>query len=113
MYKLELAITRMENFIYKIYPRLAKYPKFERYALCQSIRNEMTEITKCLSMANKVKSKLLYYLNEAEGHLESLKIFLKISVKYKYISIGFFKQLDLELSEVGKNISDVFKAQQK
>ncbi len=65
---------RVEQVLYNLYPRLIKYPKSEKYSLCQSIKNTLFEMLKYISLGNSVKSKRRAYLQEADGHLQVLKV---------------------------------------
>lgn len=91
--------------MYKIYPRLVNYPKSEKFSLCQHIKENIFELLKYISLGNSVKSKRLVYLQEADGHLQVLKVLIKLSKERRYISIGFFKEIDLELTEINKMLS--------
>lgn len=64
-------------------------------------------------MANSVKTKRLQYLQEADGHLQVLKVLIKLSKQRKYISVGFFKELDLELTEINKLLSGYIRSVNK
>ncbi len=96
--------------LYNFYPRLIKYPKSEKYSLCQSIKNTLFEMLKYISLGNSVKSKRRAYLQEADGHLQVLKVLVKLSKQRKYISLGIFEELDLELTEINKMLSAYIKS---
>ncbi len=94
---------KAEELLNKVYPRLVNYPKSEKFSLCQHIKENFFELLKYISLGNSVKSKRLVYLQEADGHLQVLKVLIKLSKSRKYISIGFFKEVDLELTEIKRN----------
>lgn len=96
---------KTEELLYKIYPRLSKFPKAEKFSLCQSIKENFFELLKCISLGNSVKSKRKIHLQEADGYLQTLKVLMKLSKQRRYISEGFFKELDLELTEINKLLS--------
>lgn len=96
---------KTEELLYKVYPRLANYPKSEKFSLCQSIKNSFYELLKYISLGNSVKSKRKAYLQEADGHLQVIKTLIKLSKQRKYISVGFFKEIDLALTEINKILS--------
>lgn len=96
--------AKSEHLLYRIYPALKNFPKAEKYALSQQIKNSFFELLKNISLANKVKSKRKNYAQEADGILQVLKVLIKLACKEKYISKGFFKEIDLELTEIGKMI---------
>ena len=96
---------RTEYLLYKIYPRLVNYPKSEKFALCEHIKNNFFELLKYIALADNVRSKRMIYSQEADGHLQVLKVLMKLSKERKYISVGFYKDIDLELTEIGRMIS--------
>lgn len=102
----ELDVYRKtEELLYKIYPKLIKYPKSEKFALCQNIKQSMYEVLKYISLGNSVRSKRLTYLQEADGYLQVIKVLMKLSRQRKYISVGYFEDIDLELTEINKMLS--------
>lgn len=102
-------LTKIEEFIYKIYPMLINFPKAEKYSLCSEIKENLYELHQLISRANYVKSKRLYYAQEAEGRLETLKFLVKLCRQRKYISLGAFKELDLDLTEISKMLTGYIK----
>lgn len=102
-------LTKIEEFIYKIYPMLINFPKAEKYSLCSEIKENLYELHQLISRANYVKSKRLYYSQEAEGRLETLKFLTKLCRQRKYISLGAFKKLDLDLTEISKMLTGYIK----
>lgn len=104
---------KTEQLLYKIYPRLVNFPKSEKFSLCHDIKQCFYELLKYVSMANSVKTKRLQYLQEADGHLQVLKVLIKLSKQRKYISVGFFKELDLELTEINKLLSGYIRSVNK
>lgn len=96
---------KTEELLYKIYPRLVNYPKSEKFSLCQNIKETFFSILTNISLGNSVKSKRKTYLQEADGYLQTLKTLMKLSKQRKYISDGFFKEVDLELTEINKMLS--------
>lgn len=107
--ELELS-KRVETFTLKIYPKLINFPKAEKYVLCSDIRQKLFNLHGVISQANYVKSKRLYYLQEAEANLETLKFMLKLSRDRKYISIGQYREIDLDLTEIGKMLTGYIKS---
>lgn len=65
-----------------------KYPKSEKFALVQEIKQSLYRGLRYLMYAIKVYSKQdkLKYLNELDIELRLLKIHIRLSHKYKYIS---------------------------
>lgn len=95
----------MLNLLNRIYPALKSFPKSEKYALTQDIKNCFLEYLTYVSRANEVKSKRLAYSQEAEAYLQKIKSLIKISLKQHYISKGFYEDISLELTEVSKMLA--------
>lgn len=104
---------RTEELLNKIYPRLANYPKSEKFALCQDIKRDFFGLSRNISLGNSVKSKRLEYLQTADGYLQDLKLAIRLSRNRKYISIAFFEEIDLELTEINKMLSGYIKSVNK
>lgn len=104
---------KTEELLYRVYPRLVNYPKSEKFSLCQSIKQNFFELLKCISLGNSVKSKRLTYLQSADGYLQVLKVLMKLSKERKYISKGFYKEIDLQLTEINKLLSGYIKSVNK
>ena len=73
-----IVYRKTEELLYKVYPRLANFPKSEKYSICQSVKQNFFDLLKCISLANSVKSKRLQHLQEADGHLQVLKVLMKL-----------------------------------
>lgn len=100
---------RVETLLYRIYPALKNFPKSEKFGLCENIKQEFFNILKYIQLANSVKSKRVQYLQEADGHCRILQILIKLSKEQEYISIGFFRDIDLEVSTICNMISNWIK----
>lgn len=105
--------TKTEHLLYRIYPNLINFPKAEKFALSQDIKLNFFELLKSISLADKVKSKRMLHSQEADGYLQLLKVQFKLAYKRKYISKGFFKDIDLELTEIGKMLSGYIRSVKK
>lgn len=86
------------------------YPKSEKYALAQDIKNCFLEYLTYIARADKVKSKRLIYAQEAEGYLQKIKTTIRLSFNRKYVSKGFYRDISLELTEISKMLSGYMRA---
>ena len=77
------------ELIYYTNDLIRKYPKAERFALVQEIKNSLYVGLRNLMYAIKCynKQEKLRYLNEFDTNLNLLKVHTRLSYKYKYISI--------------------------
>ena len=102
--------NRMFNLLNRIYPALKNFPKSEKFALTQDIKNCFLEYLTYISRANDVKSMRLKYSQEAEGYLQKIKSLIKLAFNQKYISKGFYKDISLELTEISKMLAGYIRA---
>ena len=104
---------RTEELLYKIYPRLANFPKSEKFSLCHTIKVTFFSLLKYISLGNSVQSKRKYYLQEADGELQVIKVLMELSKQRKYISQGFYREISLELTEINKLLSGYIRSSTK
>lgn len=77
------------ELIYYTNDLIRKYPKSENFALVKEIKNSIYAGLRLLIYAIKVynKQEKLKYLNELDINLNILKVHIRLSYKYKYITI--------------------------
>lgn len=100
-----LIYKKSEVLLNRIYPALRNYPKAEKYVLCAHIKEVFINLMKYIMLANKVKSKRKQYQEEVDGYLQTCKILMKLSYDQKYISTGFYEEINEGLVEIGKMLS--------
>ena len=104
-----IAYKMTEDLLNKVYPTLPNFPKSEKFSMCQNIKNNFFELLSNLLSAQAVKSKRRIYLEEATGKLRMIQVLINFSQNRNYISEGFFKIVDLKLSEINEKITLCFK----
>lgn len=102
--------ARTEQLLYRVYPRLVNFPQSEKYGLSARIKEAFFDILKYIALGAAVKSKRKEYLQQADGHLQTLKILIKLSNNRKYIGQAFFTEIDYELSEINAMLSGFIKS---
>ena len=77
------------ELIYYTNDIVRKYPRSERFALVQEIKNSIYAGLRNLMYAIKSYNKQdkLHYLREFDTNLSLLKVHIRLSYKYKYISM--------------------------
>ncbi len=105
-----IVYKKTEVLLYKIYPSFVNFPKSETHSLCLKIKENFFDLLSHISLGNSVKSKRLFYLQEADGYLQTIKILIKLSHHLRYISDGFFKEIDMDLTEINKILSGYIKS---
>lgn len=97
-----LCYSKLEQLFHRVYPSLRNFPVAEKYALSQEIKNCFLNAMRCMQLGNSVRSKRKEYLMECEGELLHLTAVMRLCRNQKYISKGFFEDIDLCLTEVKK-----------
>lgn len=108
--------TNDEKIIYQKYLDLIyysndlvrKYPKSERFVLVEEIKRTLYSGLRLLVYALKIynKQEKLKYLNELNACLKLLQVHIRISFKYKYISMQNYSTWSDKLTEVCKMLGE-------
>ena len=97
-----LCYSKLEQLFHRVYPALRNFPVAEKYALSQEIKLSFLNAMKNMQLGNSVKSKRREYLMQCEGELLHLTAVVRLCRNQKYISKGFFEDIDLCLTEIKK-----------
>ncbi len=101
---------KTEELLYRYYPVLFNYPKAEKFGLCQDIKKAFFDLLRSIALANAVRARRKVYAQEADGHLQLLKVLVKLSRQRRYISKGFYQETDVALTEINKMLSGYIKS---
>ena len=104
-----ICFSKLETLFHRIYPALRNFPRSEKFSLSQEIKNTFLHCLRCMSLANSVKSRRKEYLLECEGYLLHLTTLIRLSNKEKYISKGFYEDIDTSLTEIKKMVNSWIK----
>lgn len=90
------------EFIYYMNDLVRKFPKSEKFTLTQEIKRDMYNGLRNLLYALKVfnKSEKLKYLNELDVNINLLKVHIRLSYKYRYISMQNYTTISTKLTEI-------------
>ncbi len=108
-----IVLRKTEFLMDKVYRALVNFPKAEKYALCSEIKRAFYDLLRYISLGNKVKSMRLRYLQTADGHLQLLKTLIRQAKRMKYIGVGFYKEIDMRLTEIDKLLSGYIRSSKK
>jgi four helix bundle protein len=94
---------------------LIKYPKSERFDLCNDIKKYSYSILEKVIRAWKIDNaeQRLGYLTEADIDVAVLKTLVRISYKFKYITENNYIAWNEKLSEIGKMLGGWIKSCQR
>lgn len=85
-----------------VYPLLKHYPKAEKFALCQEIKNAFFSLLKAISLANNVRSRRRLHQEEADAEVKLLLVLFNISLAQRYITQKKHAVIQLKIVEIGR-----------
>ena len=81
-------LAKLDMLIFRFYPCLRNYPKFERHGICIDIRRSLTRIGALIQEGASCKSVRKNKYQEAIGELHTLMRLITLSENMQYISIN-------------------------
>lgn len=96
----------------EIYPVLQKFPKAEKFCLCQEIKQAFYRVIRNTMLANNVRRGDLRIerYREVDADLKLLLVLLSIAREQKYITEKKCLQLQERVSELGRITGGLMKA---
>lgn len=86
----------------EVYPILQKYPKSEKFALCQEIKQAFYRVIRNTMLANNIKRDRIYYLQQVDADLKLLLVLSSISREQRYITEKKSLYFQDKISELGR-----------
>lgn len=105
-----LLFSKTEELFHKVYPTLNNYPRAEKFSVVQEIKMGFIRLLKFITLAANIKSKRKEYLFQADSELQQLKMLYRLSVKRKFIRLGFFEEVSEKLTEINKLLMGFIKS---
>lgn len=105
-----IVYAKVEDLMYKVYPRLQNFPKHEKHSLVNIIKENFLLVLSNINLANAVKSKRMTYAQTADAHLRTLRVIFRLCKKRRYFSLGFFEQVDIAMTEIARLLSGYIKS---
>lgn len=94
-------ITKVYDLLRWILPKLAKFPKDQRYLLGERIENGLLDILEILIEASFTKEKL-NLLRKANLNLEKLRFLTRLAKDMHYINLAAYEYQARATNEIGK-----------
>lgn len=86
-----------------IYPMLLHFPKSEKFALCQEMKQSCYRmIRESIQYQTALKRDKLYYLKQIDAELKYLLVLTSVARDQKYITQKKAEQLQDNISEIGR-----------
>ena len=105
-----VVITKVYDLLLWMIPKLAKFPKNQRYLLGQRIENGLLDILEILIEASFTKEKL-NLLRRANLNLEKLRFLIRLAKDMHYINLAAYEYQAKATNEIGKMLGGWIKSQ--
>ncbi len=102
--KLEVLLNK------EVYPTLKKFPKAEKFCLCQEIKQAFYRSIKNITLANTLPSGRSKYYAFVDSDLKLLLILFSVAREQRYITEKRALLLQNKISECGKILGGLIKA---
>jgi four helix bundle protein len=109
MYKNLAIFEKTYDLILWIYPTVNKFPKSQRFVLGQHIENTTLELLEGIIEANNERNKA-FYLKKLSLKLDKLRILIRLSKDFKFISIRQYEFVSGHINEIGKMLGGWIKS---
>lgn len=104
-----VVVTKTYDLTLWILPKLAKFPRDQRFLLGDRIENMLLDILEDLIDATYTKEKM-NILRRANLKLEKLRFMVRMANDMHYINIGSYEYVSRGINEVGKMVGGWIKA---
>ena len=96
---------RVFNLFEEVYKALVNFPKSEKYALQQTIKNDFGAAIACLQEAETVAVIRTRRLVDAMAKINLIGVWLEFSCRQKMISMGFWEVLSSRITVIKAEIN--------
>lgn len=108
-YKTLKVYQNAKSFVIEVYRLLQGFPAEERYALCDQVRRAAISVTSNIAegvsrISNKEK---VHFLEIAYASLKEVDSQMDISVDLGYITTDQYKELEKQVNEIGRQLSNL------
>ena len=108
-YKTLKVYQNAKSFVIEVYRLLQGFPVEERYALCDQVRRAAVSVTSNIAegvsrISNKEK---VHFLEIAYASLKEVDSQMDISVDLGYITTDQYKELEKQVNEIGRQLSNL------
>lgn len=85
-----------------VYPIVINFPKAEKYALAQEIKQAFYALLRNIMLANNIRHKRRLYQEEVDAYLKLLLVLFNVAKKQKYITQKKNVQIQQKIAEIGR-----------
>jgi len=104
-----LVLQKVQDMMIYGYPILSRFPKVEKFSLAADIRTCMDQLLELTITEDKKYTKKTT-LENMDICNEKLKIYLRIAMELKYMSLHTYGVWEAKIVEIGKMIGGLIKS---
>ncbi|MBK8538763.1 MAG: diversity-generating retroelement protein Avd [Ardenticatenia bacterium] len=95
--------TRSFDLLAWLLPKSDKFPKEQRFTVTQRLQAAVLDLVESLHLANaRSGPSRLRHLEAADAHLDKLRMYLRLSHQWHWLSDGQYKHVSTMVAEVGR-----------
>lgn len=95
--------SRTLDMLTWLLPQAEKFPKSQRFIVTKRLMDAVLDFQEALFLANAHrKEKRLQYLRDADAHLNSLRLYLRLTFQWKWLSDGQYEHISKMVEEIGR-----------
>ena len=100
----ELVIfTQTYDLLSWLLPQCERFPKCQRFVITQRLQNAALDFQEAIFEANaRSGSQWLMHLQSADAHLNKLRLYLRLSQQWDWLSIGQYEHVSRMVASIGK-----------
>ena len=107
--KIEQVKEMVYSILDRVYPALPNFPKAEKFSLCELIKLDACHCASQLTLSFYLPKERIKRLQRAQAYLECFRDRIYFSYRRKYISNGFWEDLDLMFNHLRDALKSLFK----
>lgn len=93
---------KAEGLLDFIYPMVTNFPKAEKFALSQEIKQAAYALLRNIMLANNMRHKRRMYQEEIDAYLKLLLVLFNVAKKQKYVTQKKNTMIQQRIEEIGK-----------
>lgn len=100
----ELVIfTQTHDFLSWLLPQCERFPKSQRFVVTQRLQSAALDFQEAIFEANaRNGAQRLMYLQAADAQLNKLRLYLRLSHQWRWLSSGQYEQVSRMVAGIGK-----------
>ena len=100
----ELVIfTQTYDLLTWLLPQCERFPKSQRFVVTQRLQDAALDFQEAIFEANaRSSTQRLEYLQAADAHLNKLRLYLRLSRQWNWLSSGQYEHVSRMVTDVGK-----------